>query len=83
MLFKVCSLDVLGNAEDGWQVNDVFGCGSIEVANPDDDDEVVKALVDNGYLKEGTNITLDDVCEKDIYIGLASNGRPLLNLIGQ
>lgn len=83
MRFKVCSLDVWGNAEDGYWVNDMFACGSIEVDKPDTDMEIRNALINSGYLNAGFDVEIDSDGNGIIYINYLEDGKPLLQLMAE
>ena len=48
--YKVCTLDVWGNSEDGFDVNDQFAAGSIELSAEMSDSEILQKLADEGFL---------------------------------
>jgi hypothetical protein len=50
-LFEVRSLDVWGNAVEGYEVNNSFREGTVRVAPKSDDLALVKALVRDGHLQ--------------------------------
>lgn len=55
--YEVRSLDVWGNARDGYEVNNSFRVG--EVVVPEDGD-VIQALLDAGHLRDGTGLVVED-----------------------
>lgn len=79
-IYKVCSLDVWGNAEDGWDVNDLFVQGRIELADSDGKDEILAKLMAEGFLRAGLRLDIDDSDAWLITIDFAHNGMPLLQL---
>ncbi len=80
--YDVCSLDVWGNPEDGYEVNDVHKCGTVDL----DDDlydgpALVAMLVDAGYLTEACRQGVDvDWNDGLICIDDPEDGRPILQL---
>lgn len=59
MRFKIVSYDVLGNIEDGWEVNDVRGQGHVDLSLEDDDRAVLDALIGLGLLRaEASPVTV-------------------------
>ena len=52
MRIKVFSLDVWGNADEGFEINDLWSAGTIECDDPYDDKAIVDALIDAGYLRD-------------------------------
>ncbi len=79
--FIVCSLDVLENG--GFEINDMWRQGTIELDNWADFHDIVGQLVENGSLSEGC--TLDKVRfhgdDTTIYVDDRKTGRPLFHLI--
>lgn len=57
--WKVRSLDVWGNAEDGFDVNNEFNAGQIEIPWGSDDAELLKLFKKKDYLQD--DVTLKDV----------------------
>jgi len=51
-VWEVKSLDVWGNEEDGYEVNQEFKAGKIEIPAMLDDADLVKLLKKEGFLKE-------------------------------
>jgi hypothetical protein len=53
MQYKVISLDVWGNEISGFEKNDFFSVGKIEVEEQDNfKDALVQTLIDEGFLKD-------------------------------
>jgi hypothetical protein len=83
MIYSVLSLDVWGNAEDGWEVNQVFTTSfEIEVSEDADTREIVAALIDIGYLSPRAKGKVDVECESEseIHLSVFPDGRPLCTL---
>lgn len=54
MEYDVINYDVLGNPKDGYEVNDAHYTGLTITVNDDDTDaDVIKALQNVGFLKDG------------------------------
>ena len=79
MIYEVRTLDVWGNEEDGFEVNDWRKVGQIEVADMATDEEILDALIGREYLSTRC-VDVDDVGDGMIDIVLPS-GRPLLHLV--
>lgn len=78
--FDVWTLDVWGNAADGFDVNDRSKAGTIEIDPGADDAAFVDALIRGGFLNESARgrVELDG---DDCMIRVDSpNGRPLLDV---
>ena len=82
--FKVYYLDVWGNEEDGFEVNDRSQCGTIQLPTDFTDQDLIRELIENdilnafsGTVKDKFTIDGDDTL---IMIDEKSNGRPLLQL---
>jgi hypothetical protein len=81
--FKVCSLDVWGNGEDGFEVNDMHQIGTIDVDSDWTDRQLYDALVELGHLDAEVFHLASFEWSSDSFIGIneASNGKPVLQLI--
>ena len=82
MLYEVCSLDVWGNAEEGYDVKDVYKIGVVELDEDMADSEILQACVDQGFLDDCA-VELGEVETSDgafITISVKSDGKPVLNL---
>ena len=95
MTYEVFALDVWGNAQDGFTVNDRFRAGSIEVEvdeieispgrthiTPTNKD-IVETLIDDGYLKQHVSasmIEFNGVSDETLYLESTSDGEPLFQL---
>lgn len=78
--FTVWSLDVLGNPEDGFEVNDRCKVGSLELPDDATDKQVIKGMVSQGYLTSAR--FKFDVDGDDVHIDIdhGPTGRPLFSL---
>lgn len=80
--YKIYTYDVWGNAEDGYEVNNMFESSFIIMLKPDcSDQEIKEALIETGFcndeiLKEKIDTDGDDTI---IYINL-SDGEPFCEL---
>lgn len=82
-LWDVHGLDVWGNPEDGFQVNDIYPArGSIRLRAHHTDSDIVDALFEIGALNEIA--TVDNISinanEDDIDVDDAETGEPVLQL---
>lgn len=81
--YEIRSLDVWGNPEDGYEVNDSWRCGSIEIADNATDAQIVRALQDVEYLNRelaADFFTVDASDDSMISIDRAEDGKPILQL---
>lgn len=81
--WHVISLDVWGNAEEGFEVNDRRECGTVEIeSNDPGDGDIIDALVDAEYLKPGSlgRFTVEYHDDRFVSIDSAVDGEPLLQL---
>jgi len=79
---KINGLDVWGNSDDGYEINDVLGShGVIEVNENADDAEIITALVDQGIIYAG-GYALDHMGDDNIYCNLIDpeDDRPILQI---
>jgi hypothetical protein len=51
--------DVWGNEEDGWEVNNLCTEGKLELTESPDNQEILTALIDFGFIRE--DVTLDKI----------------------
>jgi hypothetical protein len=59
--FPVLSIDAWGNQDDGYDWNQWFNVGTIDIDLDDENRDIIRAMVDAGYLtKAGL-----DVCDVD------------------
>jgi hypothetical protein len=55
--FPVLSIDAWGNQEDGYDWNQWFNVGTIDIDLDDENREIIRAMVDAGYLtKAGLDV---------------------------
>jgi hypothetical protein len=81
--YRVCGLDVWGNEDDGFEVNDSHDIGFIEIENNCSDEQIIKSLVDKGFLNAAALelAEVDFVGNEAIFINEKDTGRPSLNLM--
>jgi hypothetical protein len=91
VVYEVISLDVWGNARDGFEVNDMHRAGTVEVpytaqygtgAWPTDA-AIVKGLKGAGFLKpriHTKSIVIDGEADGMLFLEEARNGRPIYHL---
>ncbi len=78
--YTVHFLDVWGNKEDGYEVNDIYSsCGTIEVEDDATDSAILQALV-AAELIEQTDVNRVQITgEDDLYIDY--RGKPVIQLM--
>lgn len=79
MKYNIFSLDIWGNEEDGWERNDYFSQGTIEIL---EGENPIKRLIDENYLVEDAEkfVQYEDFSNGYIDILLNENGKPILEL---
>jgi hypothetical protein len=83
--WEVKSLDVWGNKKDGFEVNQEFGAGEIEVPPMTDDAGLLKLLKDGGFIKESvrlSQVSFEDTGSGFIEVANSKTGEPLYFLYG-
>jgi hypothetical protein len=60
--FPVLSIDAWGNLEDGYDWNQWFNVGSIDIDLDAEDRDIIRAMVDAGYL---TSAALESAAVED------------------
>ncbi len=83
--WEVKSLDVWGNSEDGYEVNQEFNAGKIEIPAMLDDAGLVKLLKKEGFLKEtvrANQVEVEDNGAGFIEIREKKTGEPVYFLYG-
>jgi hypothetical protein len=83
--YTVWSLDVWGNDDDGYEVNDRCKVGTIDLDATtviDSDQGLMEALIEAGYLKPGSDSVGEVEGESDytLFIGDGDTGCPWLQL---
>ena len=81
--YRIWSLDVWGNENDGFSVNDRHEVGSVELSDDATCADVVKALIANGLITPQTTaeqVSMDDASDVDLYLDNATSGEPLFHL---
>ena len=74
----------MGNAEDGWEVNDIRKTGEFySITNKASDDEVLTTLVKDEWIsrldKEDVSLEFDDG-DSSLWVIRTSDDKPLLKL---
>jgi hypothetical protein len=85
MRYIVASLDVIGDPETGWEVNDLHQIGTIDVTEDvlNDDSALLNVLAENGYT-EDTSDELEFVGDdSELTLHYWTSGLPVLSLIRQ
>ena len=79
ILAKIYTYDVWGNAEDGWEVNNVYFNSTIEFEDTDllDDEHLYWALIRLGVLAPDSKASLDWQDEDLCYVNSSTDGKPL------
>lgn len=80
--YTVWSLDVWGNQEDGFEVNDRRRAGSLIMAKDSSDGSIVRRLVAEGFLRRGTSLSDVEISGDDEFILVDDyrTGEPVLQL---
>ena len=83
--YKVCTLDVWGNSEDGFDVNDQFAAGSIELSAEMSDSEILQKLADEGFLTANAVDCGEIDSSDDLFMTVQDkeDGRPVLDLYSE
>lgn len=81
--WNVFTYDVWGNDEEGFQVNDRYDWGSLELLEDASDEMVVQAIKDFGVFAKDALVGEFEIDGDDsaIYITAANNGCPLCELL--
>lgn len=73
-------IDVWGNSEDGFEVNDVMRYENyITIAENLSDDDIIQALINKGYLAENRDYTL--IANDDSFMEIYSGDYPVCALV--
>lgn len=80
--YNVYSLDVWGNEEDGYEVNDRSFIGTIELYNEFTDQDVIQALLEADILNSfsGKVVDMFDIQSEEGHIDIDYKDKPLLEL---
>ena len=77
LTYRVHGLDVWGNKNEGFQVNDVYPSqGTIEFPEDASYAEIVRALKREGFLKRNLSVTIDGERGYTMYVEDARIHRP-------
>lgn len=80
MEFIICELDVLGNSEEGYEVNDVYVTDLVVTITEDATDEEIGDWLRNNLYPNLPAITIDRDYEFSLFIDAEEDGKPLLEL---
>lgn len=83
--WEVKSLDVWGNEEDGFEVNQEFHAGEVEIPAMVDDKELLKIMKKGGFIKDNvrsSQVEFEDTGGGFIEMKNAKTGEPLYFLYG-
>lgn len=83
--WQVKSLDVWGNEEDGFEVNQEFSAGEIEIPAMTDDAGLLKLMKKEGFIKENirsNQIEFEDTGSGFIEVKEKKTGEPVYFLYG-
>lgn len=79
--WEILTLDVWGNARDGYDVNNVFSSGQfIELPADFSDADVLKALKAGGFAKPGIRASSVEIDGDDGFLSVDYMGRPEIQL---
>ena len=79
MKYELLTLDVLGNDEDGYEVNDVYNKGIIEIEDDLSNLSIIKAIENEGYINI-KDLIIEDFCDDSLICLDDKNGRPIFQL---
>jgi hypothetical protein len=80
MEFQVVELDVWGNSEDGYDVNDVYVTDEVITITEDATDKEIGDWLREHLYPNLPAITIDGDYEFSLYIDAEEDGMPLLEL---
>jgi hypothetical protein len=80
MEFRVIELDVYGNAEDGYDVNDVYYTNETITITEDATDKEIGDWLRNNLYPNLPAITVDGDYEFSLFVDAEEDGEPLLEL---
>ena len=80
--WRVFSLDVWGNANDGYEVNDRSGVGTIQLPEEFTDAQLIRALKDAGIVRKTIRMSQVAIDGDDTWISIddAKDGMPVFQL---
>ncbi len=80
--YRIQSLDVWGNAKEGYEVNQSFNTNRyVELPEHPDNDDIIKALQKAGEIKKGVRRNLFEVDGESAYtLYISYKGRPEMHL---
>ena len=80
MEFRICELDVLGNSEEGYEVNDVYVTDEVITITEEATDEEIGDWLREYLYPNLPAITIDGDYEFNLFIDAEEDGKPLLEL---
>ena len=84
MQYRVINLDVWGNEDDGFEVNDLHNTGLVvDLADDADDASIVSALIEVDALQDyvtGADVDISGEPEFTLFVDDATNSMPLFHL---
>jgi len=86
MRYIVATLDVVGQPEEGWEINDQHQIGVIDVTEDvlEDDESLLAVLNENGFTNDLTTEELEFVGDDtELTLHYWTTGFPILSLIRQ
>lgn len=79
-IYTIYSLEVSGNADDGYEVNDRRRIGTIEVYDDIDNKDLLAVLDAEDYVFADRSKVSDESDDATIFVDSSEDGRPLLQL---
>lgn len=76
--FEVHNLDVWGNAVDGYDVNNSFRCGEVDIPDNADHAAIIRALKDAGLIRAGVRAAHLETEGDDLFIHISDARQPRL-----
>lgn len=77
--------DTWGNAEDGYDVNDICKSGTVEVSDDANQADVIAAFIESGDIgaNKVAGLVFDDLCQNSLWIEIESkeDGKPLGRIV--
>ena len=58
--YKVLSIDAWGNAKDGYEWNQWYSAGTIELDDIEDDDWVLREMQEQGFITDASKGDIED-----------------------
>ncbi len=86
MRYIVASLDVVGQPEEGWEINDQHQIGVIDIDESvfEDDEALLNVLNENGFTNDGSTEEFEFIGDDtELTLMYWQTGFPVLSLIRQ